>query len=121
MNKYEAIVVFPPTLTEAEMKDELKRVVGVLETNGASEISVESWGKKEIAYFVRGHKTGVYNNLTFTLAEGRNVETIVGTFRLMERIIKFQVHRLNVSVRKFKGNPRRTSSESDLGGVEADF
>lgn len=110
MNKYEAVVVFPGSLGDDVIKDESSRIQSLIATKGGTNTSVTTWGKKEVAYSVQGSKLGTYTIFNFDLPVAEQVTQIVLSLRLMERVAKFQIHKLSNRVRKFQGNPKRSGS-----------
>lgn len=111
MRTYETIAVFNPTLQEEALKKEIKKFEAVLSGAGAQSISLDVWGRREIAYTVGRFKHGHFVRFSF---EGQNAElvpTLQQHLRLNEQVIKFQTHRLNLPKRKFKGriNPKGIS------------
>jgi ribosomal protein S6 len=109
MNKYEAVVVFPGALGDDVIKDESARIQSLITSRGGTTTSVTSWGKKDIAYSVKGSKSGTYTVFSFDLPVAEQLTQIVLSLRLMERVAKFQIHKLSERVRKFQGNPKRHS------------
>lgn len=118
MNKYEAVVVFPGTLGDDVVKDESTRIQTLIASKGGTNTAVTTWGKKEIAYSVQGSKLGTYTVFNFDLPVADQVTEIVLSLRLMERVGKFQIHKLSDRVRKFQGNPKRSSLGSGSDGEE---
>ncbi len=123
--KYETIVVFSPDLDEGKVKDESKKIEALLGSLGGSNIVIDSWGKKTIAYHVGKHKFGNYVCFKYESEKGDIITTVTNTLRITDLVIKFQNHRIADKTRKFKGNPRRVGtydSSDDLGDMgEVDY
>ena len=122
--KYETIVVFKPDLTESQIKEEEKKIENLLKSEGGSSITVEPWGRKDIAYLVQKCKTGNYVCFRYESTKSDTVKNLTGVLRIADAVIKFQTHRHSDRVRKFKGNPRRQVSGDQAddfidGGEEA--
>ena len=58
--KYEIMFIVRPNLEEASVKEVAKSFEKVLVDNGAKVESVKDLGQKELAYEIKGHKTGFY-------------------------------------------------------------
>lgn len=58
--KYEIMFIVRPNLEENAVKDVAKNFEKVLADNGAKVISSKDLGQKELAYEVKGFKTGYY-------------------------------------------------------------
>ena len=117
MRKYESIVVFAPTLGEARLKEETTKIENLIQAQQGQNLKVDSWGKKEIAYPVEKHKFGHYRCFCFETDNHAIIDVLQGQLRISDSVIKFQTHRLNEKVRKFKGNPRRVRPAEGLGEV----
>jgi small subunit ribosomal protein S6 len=115
MRKYETVMVLNPNLGEAQVKDEAAKVQKLLETNGAQEISNSIWGKKEIAYPMKKNKFGTFVSFNYRAPSEGCVDTLTNVLRISEPVLKFQTHKINERVRKFRGNPKR---KAPAGGDE---
>lgn len=58
--KYEIMFVVKPNLEESAVKNVSKNFEKVLTDNGAKVVSSKDLGQKELAYEVKGYKTGYY-------------------------------------------------------------
>lgn len=58
--KYEIMFVVKPNLEESAVKKVSKDFEKVLTDNGAKVVSSKDLGQKELAYEVKGYKTGYY-------------------------------------------------------------
>jgi len=58
--KYEIMFIVRPNLEEASVKEVAKNFEKILADNGAKVVSSKDLGQKELAYEVKGHKTGYY-------------------------------------------------------------
>ena len=58
--KYEIMFIVRPNLEEASVKEVAKSFEKVLADNGAKVESSKDLGQKELAYEIKGHKTGFY-------------------------------------------------------------
>jgi small subunit ribosomal protein S6 len=122
MRKYELIVVFEPNLNDSQLKDETKKVQSLLEANQAEGVQVNSWGKKEIAYLVSKNRYGNFIAFNFNGENPKLISTVSSQLRISDNVLKFQAHRINERVRKFKGNPRRKpSGEEGSEMAEAEY
>lgn len=128
MRKYEAVTIFDPSLNDAQLKDEMKKIETLIKTRGGQEITVDSWGRKEIAYPVGRHKFGHFVSFHFGVERDETgthavVDHLVGILRITDSVIKYQVHKIEDRFRKFRGNPKRKPEMGDEfgDGLEADF
>lgn len=66
MNRYEALFVVAPSLTEEEVKAAIERVKGVVENGGGVVDNVDEWGKRRLAYEINKVNEGYYVLAHFT-------------------------------------------------------
>lgn len=119
---YETIVVFDPGMGEADVKEWSKKLQTVISANKGEKISIDSWGKRELPYLVRKFKHGHYVRFKYEATDTSSLSNITNQLRITEPVIKFQSHRLNTKVRKFKGNPKRVGEKDseDLFGLDVE-
>ena len=92
MNKYEGIFIIRPDLTEEKSKavldmiqDEMKKQKGEIET-------LNSWGKKRLAYSIKKFSEGDYHQIDFAI-DPLTIKDMDRKFRLSEDIIRFMIIR----------------------------
>ncbi|MBN8548899.1 MAG: 30S ribosomal protein S6 [Deltaproteobacteria bacterium] len=112
MRKYETIVVFNPSLAEAAVKDEVKKFEKLLDSRKAQNVKVDVWGRKQIAYSVKKNSFGNFVCFTYECDDHAIASDVSSQLRISDPVIKFQSHRINEKVRKFKGNPKRKPGSS---------
>jgi small subunit ribosomal protein S6 len=66
MNKYEALFVAIPTLTEEQLKGLVDKAKGVIEADKGIVDNVDEWGKRRLAYEINHISEGYYFLFTFT-------------------------------------------------------
>ncbi|MDC0358526.1 30S ribosomal protein S6 [Oligoflexia bacterium] len=103
MRKYETVVILDPTFSEKQMKEEAEKVKKILDENGAQEMELDFWGKREIAYPVKKHSHGWYVCFYCATEDSRFVNNITELLRISEPVVLYQIHRINDRARKFKG------------------
>jgi ribosomal protein S6 len=126
MRTYETIVVFDPALTEGELKNEIKRVEGIIAAQrpeGGKGITQDFWGKKELPFAVGKNHYGYFVRFGYGLAEPTKASEITNLLRITEKVIRFQTHLTDLRQRKVKVNPKRviTPESMDSFGADLDF
>jgi small subunit ribosomal protein S6 len=58
--EYESIIILSPELLDDGVATINKKVQGIVEKNGGKLIRVESWGKRRLAYRLKGQQKGIY-------------------------------------------------------------
>lgn len=129
MRKYETVIAFASTLSDAQVKEETNKIEDLLKTGAVAELKADFWGKKEIAYRTKGDKFAHYVVLSFTTGDSDKeiavVDTLTRQLRITESILLFQTVRIGLPKRKFQGNPKR-KPQGDSGddfsfGMDAEF
>lgn len=121
MRSYESIIVFAPDQSDAQIKQEVKRYEGILEGKGATNVVIDNWGRRDLAYVVKKHKHGKFVSIKFETADHSAVDGLTSLLRISDPVIKFQSHRTNEKVRKFRGNPKRKNfGDGQFGYDEED-
>ena len=124
MRKYETVVIFSQNLGDQELKDEVKKFQKFIETNGGSIVSIESWGKRELAYLIKKQRFGSYVSFRYDTDNTELSSKLLSLLHITETVLYSQSHRLSDRVRKVKVNPHRkprTDSDFDLGMGEDAF
>lgn len=115
--KYESIVVFAPRLTDAQLREETKKVEGILSGQQCKEIKVDFWGRKETAYTIKKEKFGHYVVFNYETENHGAPNHLASLLRISDSVNKFQTHQLSAKKRKFQGNLKRAQS----GYSDAEF
>ena len=125
MRKYETVLVFHPELNKDRLAQEIGTIKDLLSGNGAQAIEFNHWGKREMAYLAKKQKQGSYVLLEYQAPAGDSkvIGGLAAALRINDRVLKFQTHRINDHMRKFKGNPKRAQRSGEDEGVfgEEDF
>ena len=115
VRRYESVVVFNPRLSDAQIKEEIKKVESLLQSQNAKLTGVETWGKKEIAYEFQKQRFGFFVAFNYESSNHEAPNELKSVLRITDSVHKFQTHRIATKTRKFKGNPRRlTQPRTDL-------
>lgn len=60
MSNYELLFILNPEFTESELKDVVKDVRDIVEKSRGEAIEEDSWGKRNLAYEIKGFREGYY-------------------------------------------------------------
>lgn len=102
MKNYELILIFSPELGEKDVKDESEKLSKLISSNGGEKVSVDAWGKRELAFLVKKFKYGNFVAIRFSSENSGLIDLIRNTLVITECVIRFQVHRIGVPTRKVK-------------------
>ena len=87
---YETIFIINPDSDNAVFEQTIGAVRNLIESNGYEVRRVDPWGKRRLAYEVKGHKEGYYVLIVFE-SEPTFVEQLQRHYRITEPIIKYMV------------------------------
>lgn len=130
MRRYETIVVYSPLLSKDELKAEIQKVKTRIQDHNVSDVFVEEWGRRKIAYNVKKQTHGVYVCFYYETDDTKLLEELVYNLRINDAVLKFQSHQVSAKPAKYRGNLAFVGSSkqdelvaSDIEGLEdiADF
>ncbi len=91
MNEYEIAVLYHPDL-EVDLEKGSKRVEKIFADNGAKITNSDNWGKRKLAYTIKGEDHAVYVIYTVQIP-GANVAKIEQTLNITDEVIRFLITR----------------------------
>ena len=94
LNQYETVFIVTPVLSEAQVKEAVKKFTKVLTDSGAEIIQHENWGLKKLAYPIQRKTTGFYNLIEFK-AEGEVIAKLETEYKRDEKIIRFLTFKMD--------------------------
>jgi len=94
LNQYETVFIVTPVLSEAQVKETVKKFSKTLTKNGAEIIQQENWGLKKLAYPIQRKTTGFYNLIEFK-AEGDVIAKLETEYKRDEKIIRFLTFKMD--------------------------
>ena len=65
MNKYDAMYIIAPTVDEEARKSLIAEINAIFTSRGTSEVKVNEWGSRKLAYEIDDFKEGYYVDLEF--------------------------------------------------------
>ena len=87
MRTYEALFIIQPELGEDESQTIVTEVETLITDDGGAIVRSEIWGKRRLAFEVKGHSEGNYVLIRFESNPGFNLK-LESYFRLSETIIR---------------------------------
>lgn len=95
MNRhYETACIVNPTLTDDDIKKVIEQGKKTLTTLKGSDINIEDWGRKKLAYPIEKNNDGYYFFITYTSSADASKE-LERTLRLNEIVMRYQTVRLD--------------------------
>ncbi len=91
MNTYEVAVLYHPDL-EIDLEKAEGKVTKIFADNKAKLVNTESWGKRKLAYKIKGHDHAVYVFYTIEV-DGPAVSKIESTLNITDEVVRFLITR----------------------------
>ena len=88
IKQYETVFIATPVLSEAQMKEAVKKYTDLIVRKGGEVVYEEDWGLKQLAYPIQKKTTGFYYLIEFK-ADTQFIERLETEYRRDERIIRF--------------------------------
>ncbi|MBE6236833.1 MAG: 30S ribosomal protein S6 [Bacteroidales bacterium] len=88
MKQYETVFIATPVLSEAQMKEAVKKYTDYIVAKGGEIVYEEDWGLKQLAYPIQKKTTGFYYLIEFK-ADTQVVAKLETQYRRDERIMRF--------------------------------
>jgi len=94
MRVYEATYILDPTLEEEQLTQMQEKFSEMVTKSGGEIVNMENWGKRRLAYEVKGKNEGVYIVMRFN-SETKTAESLRRDFRLADEVLKMIIIKLN--------------------------
>lgn len=91
MNQYEIAVLYHPDL-EIDLEKATGKVEKIFTDNGGAITNTDNWGKRKMAYPIKGHESAVYVMYTLDLP-GQSVRKVEATLNITDEVIRFLITR----------------------------
>ncbi|UWG97246.1 30S ribosomal protein S6 [Dehalobacter sp. DCM] len=88
MQAYENMYIIRPDLDEEAVKANVDKFAEVVTANGGSDLKVDVWGKRRLAYEVKKFNEGVYVLMNFN-GEARTVDELERLMKISDAVIRF--------------------------------
>ncbi len=91
MNQYEIAVLYHPDL-EVDLSKAEERVTKIITDNGGKVVGTDNWGKRKLAYAIKGNEHAIYVFYTVELP-GTAVQKVESTLNIAGEVIRFLITR----------------------------
>lgn len=91
MNQYEIAVLYHPDL-EVDLSKAEERVKKIIADNGGKVIKEDNWGKRKLAYSIKGNEHAVYVFYTVEMP-GESVKKVESTLNIAGEVVRFLITR----------------------------
>lgn len=89
MQAYEIAVLYHPDL-EIDLEKSAAKVVKIITDNGGKVTAEDNWGKRKLAYPIKGHDHAVYVFYTVDLP-GTSLAKVEVTLNITDEVIRFLI------------------------------
>jgi len=86
---YEAVYIFDSALEDAAINEKLERFHGLL--SAAGDISVEHWGRRQLAYTIKKRENGYYAIARFDLANVNVLPEYERALKLDDGVLRYLI------------------------------
>lgn len=127
MNQYEIAVLYHPDL-EVDLTKAEERVKKIITDNGGKVVKDDNWGKRKLAYPIKGNEHAVYVFYTVELS-GSAVQKVESTLNIAGEVIRFLVTRPDLKAiakaevlkaQKAEQAAKRAERDEDKEGTDGD-
>jgi small subunit ribosomal protein S6 len=87
VTKYETTFILDPGLDEAQVNEEVEKVVQWIKGQGGEVLEVQRWGKRRLAYEIGRRRDGIYTLLLYQ-GPGAIVKELDRRFHLNEAVLR---------------------------------
>jgi small subunit ribosomal protein S6 len=116
LNKYETVFIVNPNIESEDIEKVIEDTQNLISGSGGTVIRVDKWGKKRLAYEVKGNRDGYYVLVDFE-AEPQFIQRLGRYYGLTEEIIKYMTLRAEelqgMKSAESKGKEEFLSEESE--------
>ncbi len=92
LNKYETIIIIDPNVESQDVETIVEDVQNLISGSEGEVTKVDKWGKRRLAYEVKGNRDGVYVLIDFN-ADSEFIQRLERYYGLTEQIIKYMTVR----------------------------
>ncbi|MDR0845412.1 MAG: 30S ribosomal protein S6 [Tannerella sp.] len=114
MNNYETVFILTPVLSDAQMKEAVEKIKGILIAEKAEIVNEESWGLRKLAYPIQKKTTGFYQLIEFK-ANPEVINVLETQFRRDERVIRFLTFRQDKYAAEYAAKRRHLKATKESG------
>jgi len=94
MRIYEATYILDPDMEDEELTQIQEKFSNMITKSGGEIVNVDNWGKRKLAYEVKGKTEGVYIVMRIN-ADEITQNTLKRNFNISDKVLKSLIIRLN--------------------------
>ena len=93
MNKFEAVILFNPDLSNLIVEKEEKNITDIIESSDGKIISTENWGLRDLSYNINNYKKAFYKFYQIEVI-GSSIENLKKIMTQNEKILRHMIIRV---------------------------
>lgn len=101
MRIYENVFIVKPDLPEEELDKFIGQMEAVVTSTGGTVQKTEKWGRRRLAYLVRGQRDGMYIVCTIE-CDPPTIREFERVLKVSEPVIKFQTVRIDEELKRLE-------------------
>jgi small subunit ribosomal protein S6 len=98
MNSYELAILYDPDL-EIDLDKAADKVKAIVEKNGGKVTTEDNWGKRKLAYNIKGHDMAVYVFYGVDINPSA-IQAVEATLNITDEVIRFLITKPDVKAIK---------------------
>lgn len=119
LNQYEVAVLYDPDL-EVDLTKAEDRVKKIFTDNGGEVKSIDNWGKRKLAYKIKGNEYAIYVFYTIELPPA-SVNKVDATLNITDEVIRFLVTKPDLkAIAKAEAEKARKAEQASKRGERSD-
>ena len=120
MNKYETIFIINPNVESEDIERIIEDVQNLITGSEGEVGKVDKWGKKRLAYEVKGHRDGFYVLISFE-ADPQFIQRLGRYYGLTDEIIKYMNVKIEKQPAEIEGKPVTDKEDEDDDEFDVDM
>ena len=94
MRVYEVTYILDPNLEEEQITKSQEKFSELVTKNGGEIVNVENWGKRRLAYEVKGYNEGIYIMMRISSGD-ESAKTLRRNLNIADEVLRSMLVRLN--------------------------
>jgi len=110
LRTYQTVIVIDSLLKNEEIDEIVNKVERVISNNGGTNVSIDRWGKKRLAYEIKKRQYGYYVEIVFD-APPNLIHILEREYRLEENILRYLSVHLNKRALEYREQQKSQKME----------
>lgn len=88
MKAYELLYIIRPDLDDEAVATTVDKFAEVVKNNGGTDVAVDKWGKRRLAYEINDYREGYYVLMNFN-GEARTAQEVERVMKISDSVVRF--------------------------------